>query len=381
MALYYVPPAKDRVVPSATAQRANALATDAVVAGGSREALEWQVRRELENPIHEKQRQAFEGQQLVVLSLLVLAFFMIAWGDWVISREMYAAKSKGMPWLPFILITCLTVYASVCIAETSSHFAIFSPVGEAAAEQGPVVTDAIKALYDERQKKTAGGWVIHPVTGYVIAITVLYGTFLLSQQRVDLQQGAGQDPAASFSFDVYLPTILSGFLILLGIPFAFWLTCLHGIARERWLRTAMAKAKRHEDTLRQAAIQHYTSYHHELSEYNTWAGQRQRPGAFVVPANKDLRRVLTEEWGFDPTQPGASQPDSPPAQAPSIPVDADKRAPAGGDGAPPQPERGSEQQPAPRSEPQAQQTQNDSSREADLLGLLDAQIAAQNRGF
>jgi hypothetical protein len=227
--------------------------------------------------------------------------------------------------------------------------------------------------------------VFQPTTGTVLGILFLYGVYRASQYRVDLLHAAGQDKVGAFH--VYLPVILYGVEIYSGMSTVFSLFCLLYVWQARRSQTTLAKAKRSEDTLRQAAIQAYTSYLHGYNAYSAGAVQQRRPEPILVPANGHLRRILTE-GGYDLLQPGASQPDSPPTQDPSTPVDAYERAPAGGDGAPPQPERGPEQQPHPEPDigimddpPGHRVTPNDSTREADLLGLLDAQIAAQNRGF
>jgi hypothetical protein len=402
MPIYYEPETCP-VVPSALAHRANATATDAAVARGSLEARKRRIDEELRHPAYQRIRQATQGPHFLLYNVLGLGAFpgVVVW-EAIVSREIYEVVLP-MPllwWVPIAACAGLGVWASAILAESSDEFRVRSTPDTAVGREQNLAR-AMKDLYDQSDRKTVGSWTSHPATGLSIAIIVLCIIYGFSLQRVEWLKQEGK---ATDLLQVYLPVILYAFEIALGMPAYFVAMCHGKRMRLRRLNEELTVLTRNQHTLRQTAIEQYTHYLEEYHGYNTWADQKRLPRAPLIPANVELRRLLTEEFGYDPTQPGASQPDNPSseassnhvngnggprvagngassaAEASSSPANGDGGLRAAEDGAPVAAEAAREEQ-APATETQVPQTPNDGSREADLLRLVEEQIASQNGRF
>lgn len=379
MAFYYEPE-KGPSAPSELAHKANALASDATVAQQSREALEQQISEALKHPALQKIREADQGARLLLYWFLGLVAFpgVVVW-EAIVSREIYEVilPYPSLWWVPIVACMGVGLWASAALGEAVSDFAMLTLSTDPVTESAKSIASARRHLYDVRHNKPAGAFAFHPATGAFVAIIFLTLIYGVSLYRVELLKEAGEDPGGLLQ--LYLPVILYAVEIGLGMPAFFVLVCLQKRAQLQRSRIAFAEAKRHELTLRQAAIELYTQYLDDYRHYNAWADQKQQPRALLVLPNTELRQLLPQEWGYDPTR-GTSGPDAGGGHPSSSPVNGNGGPGVPGDGASSPAEEAREEK-APSPESTTQQAANDGSREAELLRLLDEQITSQNSRF
>jgi hypothetical protein len=380
MAFYYEPE-KGPSAPSELAHKANALASDATVAQQSREALEQQISEALKHPALQTIREADQGARLLLYWFLGLVAFpgVVVW-EAIVSREIYEVilPYPSLWWVPIVACMGIGLWASAALGEAVSDFAMLTLSADPVAESAKSIASARRHLYDVHHNKPAGAFAFHPATGAFLAIIFLALIYGVSSYRVELLKEAGEDSGGVLQ--LYLPVILYAVEIGLGMPAFFVLVCLQKRAQLQRSRTAFAEAKRHELTLRQAAIEQYTQYLDDYASYNAWTDQKQQPRALLVLPNAELRQLLPPEWGYDPTR-GTARPDAANGGHPSSSsVNGNGGPGVPGDGASSTAEAAKEEE-VPSPEPRIQQTANDGSREAELLRLLDEQITSQNGRF
>ena len=360
MALLFDPEKEQEIQsPDPLAHEANSFAKAAGDAGRNREAMERQMQREKSHPMRQKLLDATPHSILLYLVFTAAYFLMLYW-EWSVSREIYEILIPStLPWVPFLSCVFVALYGSACLGETTTHFALFSLAQSESAADGnsQEYASVLKDLYDQpRERRRATPWFFHRLTGVVIAAVVIVAIYYLSRKRVELLQAAGEAPAVGFQ--TYLPVALYAIEILLGIPTFFCTMWAYAVLRTRLLRSKYTWEKRNEDTLRRAAVEKATSYFAALSSYNSSAAAHGKVELVMIPLGKDLRFLLQEEWGYDPTN----------GTSPTVrmtgfeaPLGADSGNPAGGNG--------------------DQGEKGDGSREQDLLNLLDEQINKENRGL
>ena len=358
--------------PYPLAHQANRLAASAADARESLEALRKRIGREMEQPFHQKLFGAGQGRRIPMYGLLAVAFLACVYWEWITSREIYAIWVT--PWVPFIGCVGFALYASACLGESTTHFSLFLlDDGRTAADlHSEEAKKAAGQIYDVPPKpRTATNWYLHPATGVAIALLFLFGIYIASHERIKLLKAAGELPPNA-DFQIWLPVILYGAEILMGMPAFFCLVWACRWACMRRLETEHTRARRDDQTLRQAAIENYANYLAEVEESNGRARENGRPLALLVPPSQALRALLAEEWGYDPTSgddprfppnghfptnPNGSEPPS--TEPPSAPEGASVEA----------------------NDSAGSQEEGQSSREKDLLNLLDEQIENQNRGL
>lgn len=376
--IFQFEPERSPVVPSEGAHRANALATDATVAQQSRQTLERQIRKELEHPIHLTLQEASQGSRLILYVLLgSIAFPAVVLWEAVISREIYEVvlPYPSMWWVPIVACMGFGLWASAALGESFTDFRLLNHNRDAAEREG-AIDRARGDLYGMSRNKTVPGMGFHPAIGAFIAIGLLCVIGWFSWRRVELLKELGHDPGL---FQVYLPVILYVGEIALGMPAFFVMAYWYTTVRLKRLRAKLVQAKSSEDTLRRAAIQTYAEYLQQFDSYNAWAHQKQQPRVLLVPANVELRRLLTQEWGYDPTQ-GVPEPDAVHG-GPTFSIDGNGHGGPGvpGAGTSLRPKEAKEETPFP--EAATQPAASNGSREDDLTRLLDEQITSQNSRF
>jgi hypothetical protein len=223
-------------------------------------------------------------------------------------------------------------------------------------------------LYGRKQRtKQEYRWVIHPLTGAVLAAAFLTGIYVASRIRVELQQEAGE--AADGAFQIYLPVVLYLLDIILGISAFFFIVCCYNFVRMKRQSLKLARARDGERNLQHAAIQRYFHYLEGLREYNDRAPVGGGAEAILINPNQALRQLLIQEFGYDPTLDDTAR-----AQRPVRPSEPSSR---------PETETPTRTPDLPTQDREARAIQVDGSEDRlnDLTSLLDEQINYQNRGI
>jgi hypothetical protein len=301
MSLHYESPKNHQPsVPDHLAHAANNEAVRRADLRKSREALQNEIRVDINHPNFQKLLDASRSRRIPLYCLLTLAFILITFWEWHISREMYEIWFPYVPLLPFFCCVAVGLYISACLSESSTHFSLLSLNTAEGSDDGHS-QDAIDESYDHPWKgQRITNWVFSPFTGVIVALLFLTGIYLASQTRVEFLRAAEETP--DVHFQLYLPVVLYNVEILLGMPTVFFLTWAVALLRMRKHRKTLTQARDYELVVRQSAIKKYTEYMARLGEYNQWAERHGRPQRSVVPANRSLRNLLTEEFGHDPIQ-------------------------------------------------------------------------------
>jgi phosphate/sulfate permease len=287
--------------PDRTAHDANILSRRAADSQSSRVALEKKARDDSNNPVQQKLRNATRNRTILFCAFLALAFIGNVYWEWDVSKEIYEIWFPTLPWLPFLVCVAVAFYASVCLGETSNHFSILSMNDKEDKTNDDSTDRAVAKLYDISKKRNmAFNWVIHPLMGFIIGFLFLSGIYHASSLRVRLMESAGELP--SNDFHVFIPVILYGLEILLGIPTFFLIVWLINWISTRMQIKKLTQARDQELVLRGSAIRKYTDYLSDLDFYNDWARHNGRPSRPLIPPNSELRRLLVDEFGYDPTE-------------------------------------------------------------------------------
>jgi hypothetical protein len=341
------------------AREANRLAAAWTDAKKSREVLEREIQRESQGGMQQKLAQV-SSQALVLYAALTLAYGLILFWEWSISREIYEVLIPSTtPWVPFAGCVLIALFASACLAECTSQFSVFSlQDNEVAARISPEAHQAVSELYDlpRRRNKTAN-WFLNPVTGLIVGLLILAGVYYASLKRVELLEAAGELPDADFQ--IYLPVVLYGVEILLGIPAFFYAVWVFQQRIANTSRSELTKARRQEQMLIHDAATAWEAYMNDLIAFNRTARINRKQEIDPVLPSSDLRAVLVAYYGPD----GVSDERGSKIAAES------NGTPSGENGA------GGQTNGA---KPGMKGKEN---REEDLLNLLDEQIEDQNRGL
>lgn len=355
-------------LPDTYAHGANNQATYSADATRSKEALEKQIRLQTNHPTYKKVLGG-SAQATVIYGALAIALLLIIYWEWSVSKEIYEVMiSSATPWVPFLGCVAIAFYASVCIGESTSRFSVLSTEDIGSGSDASQRSEAAAGqMYGTRAKrKSKPNWLFHPMTGSIVALLFLGGIYLVSRHRVELLNAAGE--MRNDSFQIWLPVILYGVELMLGIPtffFAIWVyTWLH----TRSQRKRFSRARMNELALRESAVEAYTTYLREFEVFNRYASRTDRVEAYLVPPNSDLRNIL-EESGYNLALGDNDHP------SPNASADTRREYVAAS----------SPNQPAPKvNAPHIIAPQNghhDNRREEDLLALLDESIDSQNRGL
>lgn len=356
---------KDPDVPNGFWQAANRAAGTWRNAEQSLTALESQIRLWVNRPSIRKVLSASPG--LILLSLLLTgAYFAVGYWEWEISKEIYEVLiSASVPWLPFLGCMGVALYVSSCLGESSRHFSILTSEENVGQDRNLRQAEAARArLFGRRvERDMASGWFFHPITGIAVGIVFLFGIYLASRLRVELLNAAGEQRGEDFQ--IWLPVVLYGVEILLGIPAVYIAKWGYLTIRQRLFTKALTSAKDDEDDLRQIAISLYSDYMTALAEYNPWAERQGKPSRPLLPPGAALQALLVQEWRYDPTTGAHPEPRSNGSSQPN------------GSGTAP----GTNGTSPGNSGQGAVSGNGGGSREEDLLNLLDEQINRQNRGL
>jgi hypothetical protein len=190
-----------------------------------------------------------------------------------------------------------------------------------------------------------------------ITLLVLIPIYLLSQERVMFLKQAGELSENFSPADLWIPVMLYGLEILLGMPASFIGIALIHYLSLRSERGNLTREMDMEQELRKHTIETYYRYIDALDKYNREAGNGRRE-RFLIPPNTALRDLLINEFGYDPTRSEGPETDNP-----------SNGGKAGG-AMPPNPQQRSGQ-----GEPAAER------RVEDLLNIVDQQIDGQNRNL
>jgi len=348
--------------PDHLAYQANDLAARAKDAEDSYKNLHASAEQEARHPAQQKFYEALRSRRMLIYGVLALAFFLVVFWEWEISSPIYGVFFPAAPMLALIGCIAVAFYASVCLGECSDHFSLLNIDAPSASREDDIVENARRVLYGGfRSSEKARRWFFSPVMGALLAAVFLCGIYLASRERVLLQEQAGELPQGA-TLQEYLPVILYGIDILLGIPTFFVMAALWGVWRNRRLTGTLSAARGRMLDLRRIAVSTYSEYLGRLVDYNASASNNRKRA--LVPPNQVLRQLLTDEFGYDPTSNGhASSPENERPVTPPVPPTNDDVPPAAGTANP------------------SQQESNGSEREQDLLSLLDEQINIANRSF
>jgi hypothetical protein len=194
----------------------------------------------------------------------------------------------------------------------------------------------------------------------IIALLVLIPIYIFSEERVMYLKQAGELKGELSQVDVWLPVLLYGLEILLGMPtFFLGLAFIHYISMKREARKLTREVDM-EHELRKLTIETYYRYINAFDEYNRAAGNGTRE-RFLIPPNKALRDLLIAEFGYDPTRSQGPETDQP--------LDVGQASPPGGTDAPNPLQRTGQEQPGAER------------RVEDLLNIVDQRIDEQNRNI
>lgn len=363
MFYYFQSKAKRPPIPDDLAHQANDTAIRAIDARDSHEALKQQIKDEVNRPINRKLMDASKNRLILVYFGLTLLFFITIIVEYYISIEIYTVLFPQMPQLIFAIGVGMAFLASICLGETSSHFRLFSLDEEDDSVQDHgYIQRTTRDLYHvgKKQKKT-GKWYFHPITGVMFTIIILSLIFLASWQRVAYMEQAGE--VAEDSYHQYLPVILYAFEIFLGLPALFVFLWIHARLKYKDQTKKLTQMRGLVILLRRTAIRYYTDYLSQLEAYNHWAGQHQElPRTTIVP-NQELRQLLIEEFGYDPTQ-GEDNP-------PTVEVDMNDE--------PPLRPSGHHHQPSDSGQEQENGGDDENGRLHDLMNLMDERIDKENK--
>ena len=191
----------------------------------------------------------------------------------------------------------IALLASACLAEATPQFRLeLAPELASASDAAEAAT--IGSLYDRRSsgKALTANWLLHPVTGLLVATAI--GLFILSasRARVVWMQQAGDLEGSGDMFQVYLPVILYGAEIALGIPALFMVVVGYSLLRVRRARSLISRERDKYLQLRHGAVRTYTTYIARFDEYNVWARQQGRPERRVIPPNRELQQLLVSQF-------------------------------------------------------------------------------------
>lgn len=277
---------------------ANDKAVRATDARKSREALEKDAREEINHPTHQRIIEASRSRRIIIYGLLAVVFCFVAFWEWSISKEIYEIWFPQLAFAAFTACMGVAFYVSACLGESIPEFS-FRRDSESKGDAGDA--DAILSeLYDRKivQPRSKVNWLLDPVLGAGIGLLFMVGIFLASQERVRLLREAKQ--VSEGTFQAYLPVVLYGVEILLGIPAFFCIVWIYGWLRLKKLRVELTEAKNAEITVRQSAVADYMLYMKEFESRNEWLEKRGRTVGLRVPPNEALRQLFVEEFGRDP---------------------------------------------------------------------------------
>lgn len=285
---------RDPIPPDPLAHKANQMATAAERLKDSLASRMEAIRREFDRPSTRKLLGA--PQSLVTVSVLLAAGWVGvgAW-EYVISAPIYEVViSKDFPWIAFIGCMMVAVYCSACLAEGSKHFSILDE-GRTVGEAGNRV---LANVYSDGVAKRLHGsnWFFAPKMGLIVGAIFLAGIYYLSIERVRLQQLAGEAVDDSI-LSIWMPVVLYGVEILLGIPAFFAL--LWGICRYNLRRYGKERSRRmgELEALVDSALETRGEYVIALQEYNAWAqanGKLTRP---AVSEDTALTALIAKRTG------------------------------------------------------------------------------------
>ncbi len=342
------------------AHAANRLAPAWIDAKKSREILECEIQRKSNGAIHRKLSQV-SSQAMVLYAALTLAYGLMLFWEWSISREIYEVLIPSTaPWVPFAGCVLIALYASASLAECTTQFSLFSlQDAEVTGGVSREATRAVTELYDlPRPRSKTTNWFLNPVTGLVVGLLILAGVYYASLKRVQLLEAAGELPDADFQ--IYLPVVLYGIEILLGIPTFFCVVWAFQQRTANRLQLELTAAKRQEQVLIRDAAQGWEGYMIEHRVFNRNARINGKQEVDPILPSSDLHAALEAYYGPDATSEGrAGNVDS-----------ESNNTPAGGNGVPGGQTNGAKPG-----------LNGKESREEDLLNLLDEQIEDQNRGL
>jgi hypothetical protein len=302
---YYIDPSpKEPSLPDEDlASKANAEAIYSTDAEKSREAFEKQMKEELNHPVQQKVLEACRSRRNLLCCILAVGFLCIVFWEWTVSREIYEVWFPKCPWVPFIGLVAVALYVSACLNESLPAFSL-SRTPDKDEQKSEAHTNN---MYDRKNwREKAKNWLFSPVTGCIIGTLFLIGIYLSSRKRVELLEGAGELPGASFQ--VYLPVILYAIEIILGI-FAFFLIVITWVLFRMYRRRKqLSRVRDLEISLRQSAIKRYMNYAAQIARYNEWAIQNKQPQIPVIPPNQKLRELLDNELEWNSIKVGGEKP-------------------------------------------------------------------------
>lgn len=350
-------------LPDPLAHRANDLAQRYQDARTSRDRRETKYRHKINHPTHHKVHESFMNRRILLyapIALLVLPALLFL--EWEVSRPIYEVRLPASPLIPFIVFSGLALVAGVLFGEFTSTFSLFS------VSEGGVVEDRGKGVVDDLYGRRKRRWnpgkrAMCLAGGFFVSLLVEVPIYLFSQERVELLQQAGELTETVSRTDLWLPPLLYGLEILLGMPTFFAAVALVHLLSLRWHRSHLSRERDGELTLRSRAVETEFGYLHALDAYNRLAQQNGTRERFPIPPNAPLRRLLVEEFGYDPTHPDAQRPQ--------------EAGPPPGDAQPSPPREAS---PADHGR-NGQNGSGADQRVDDLLNLMDQQISDNNRGL
>jgi len=287
-------------IPDPLIHKANDEAVRASDATNSWEASNREIRQEISHPTHQKLVEALQSRRIWLFGFLSLVFIAVLFWEWEISREIYEVRFPVWPLIPFSVLAGLSLLAGACLGEGTPLFSLFSAEGEEPTDKGDSV---IRVLYDRpRQKLTLNNRAVCMTLGILVGLIVVVAIWIISQERVELLKAAGELNAVASTSDIYLPVVLYGVEIMLGIPTFYFAIWLYDLRRVRKLRKQLTLQRDLALTLRASAIQNYTTYMSALDEYNSWRTENGKPKWVLIPVNLHLKRLLVKEFGYDPTE-------------------------------------------------------------------------------
>lgn len=240
------------------------------------------IQRHVDRPAARRLWASFETWRYPAFLMALCGYVVVLASEWLVSREIYDVIIPGHPVIAFWVLVIAAALASYCITEGVPALAI----GRTEEPAHRKLETKIERLYGHPRKGSSINWTL--LLGVVLACAVEAIVYLVSRHRVELMRQDGELAAGVVPFQTWLPVMLFGFDLMLGIP--AWLCVL---ATLEWLQRR--RLTRRYNELRRLEIdvrgQALAMHHRTRREQGRSGGS----GSNDPPVCPELRALLDAE--------------------------------------------------------------------------------------